>query len=142
MNRWRTTEPRHQRRILNGLLILTSLFGFLEWGGNNQAFLFEAELDVLSRSFTDPVAVIHPPDFIADGRTDRATDYVVSRQSRSSANLLWDYRPWAIDHLDACNWFDRIELEDCGLYTTFPARGPVGFKGYKALWLSGVETRL
>lgn len=60
MNRWRTTEPRHQRRILNGLLILTSLFGFLEWGGNNQAFLFEAELDVLSRSFTDPVAVIHP----------------------------------------------------------------------------------
>lgn len=47
-------------KILNLLLIITSLLGFLEWGGNNHTFLFQAEAELLSKVFTDPISVIHP----------------------------------------------------------------------------------
>jgi len=47
-------------KILNVLLIITSLVGYLEWGGNNQVFLFEAEAEIISKLFTDPVAALHP----------------------------------------------------------------------------------
>jgi hypothetical protein len=58
----RTTamDIRLQRRMLNALVIFTSLFGFLEWGGNNEAFLYETEIEVISRMLKDPLAVIHP----------------------------------------------------------------------------------
>jgi hypothetical protein len=47
-------------KILNFLLIITSLGGYLEWGGGNNSFLFEAEGELLSKMFTDPASVIHP----------------------------------------------------------------------------------
>ncbi len=47
-------------KIYNFILILTSLFGYLEWGGNNHRFLFEAEMEVFSRLIKDPLSVIHP----------------------------------------------------------------------------------
>ena len=47
-------------KILNLLLIVTSLFGYLEWGGNNSILLFQAEADIISKVFTDPTSVIHP----------------------------------------------------------------------------------
>jgi len=47
-------------RILNLLLILTSLIGYLEWGKDNAVFLFEAEAEIISKLFTDPTSVIHP----------------------------------------------------------------------------------
>ena len=46
-------------RIINLLLVITSLLGYLQWSGNNQAFLFEAEVEILYKIFTDPVAVLH-----------------------------------------------------------------------------------
>ncbi len=49
-----------KKRILNGLAILTSLFGYLEWGGGNGAFLFQAELEVLGKLVSDPVSAAHP----------------------------------------------------------------------------------
>ncbi len=49
-----------KRKILNFLLIITSLFGYLEWGGNRHAFLFQAEAEVLSKIFTAPLSVLHP----------------------------------------------------------------------------------
>lgn len=49
----------HPKRM-NVLLILTSLAGYLEWGGGNHIFLFRAEAEVLSKLFTDPVSVVHP----------------------------------------------------------------------------------
>ncbi|HNR08785.1 MAG TPA: hypothetical protein PKM27_15810 [Saprospiraceae bacterium] len=47
-------------KVYNLLLILTSLFGYLEWGGNNHQFLFEAEAEIFSRLINDPLSVIHP----------------------------------------------------------------------------------
>lgn len=47
-------------KILNGLLIITSLLGYLEWGGNNHQFLFQAEAEIFSKLLYDPQSVIHP----------------------------------------------------------------------------------
>jgi len=47
-------------KILNALLLVTSLFGYLEWGGNNHLFLFQAEGEIFSKLISDPTSVIHP----------------------------------------------------------------------------------
>lgn len=47
-------------KILNLLLIITSLMGYLEWSGNNHSFLFQAEAEILSKLFTDPASILHP----------------------------------------------------------------------------------
>lgn len=47
-------------KILNALLIVTSLLGYLEWSGNSSSFLFQAEAEIFSKLFTDPVSVLHP----------------------------------------------------------------------------------
>ena len=47
-------------KILNLTLILTSLIGYLEWGQDMSMFLFQGELDVISKLFTDPLSVLHP----------------------------------------------------------------------------------
>lgn len=47
-------------KILNLLLLITSLLGYLEWGGNNHMFLFAAESEIVSKLFTDPKSVLHP----------------------------------------------------------------------------------
>ena len=46
--------------MLNSLVVFTSLFGYLEWGSGNSSFLFQAELEVLRKLFSEPLAVIHP----------------------------------------------------------------------------------
>lgn len=47
-------------KILNFLLIITSLFGYLEWGGNNHMFLFQTEIEIFSKLLIHPTSVIHP----------------------------------------------------------------------------------
>lgn len=47
-------------RILNALLIITSLLGYLEWSGDKYSFLFQAEAEVFKKLFTDPLSVLHP----------------------------------------------------------------------------------
>jgi hypothetical protein len=47
-------------KILNSLLIITSLLGYLEWSGNSHSFLFLAEGEVLSKLFTDPISTLNP----------------------------------------------------------------------------------
>jgi cobalamin biosynthesis protein CobD/CbiB len=47
-------------KILNALLILTSLMGYLEWGKDKHAFLFQVEGQILLRLINEPVAVAHP----------------------------------------------------------------------------------
>jgi hypothetical protein len=47
-------------KLLNFLLIVTSLLGYLEWSGNSHMFLFQAEGEIIRKLFSDPLSVIHP----------------------------------------------------------------------------------
>lgn len=47
-------------KLLNLALIITSLFGYMEWGGNNHMFLIEAEAELLKKAFINPLDVLHP----------------------------------------------------------------------------------
>jgi hypothetical protein len=52
--------PSTKAKILNALLIFTSLMGYLEWGKDNRVFLFQAEGQILLKLLNEPVAVAHP----------------------------------------------------------------------------------
>ena len=47
-------------KILNLLLVLTSFVGYLEWGKENHLFLFQAEVEIVSKFINNPLSVIHP----------------------------------------------------------------------------------
>ncbi|WNM20319.1 hypothetical protein [Flavobacterium capsici] len=47
-------------KLLNLGLIITSLMGYLQWGKGNSSFLFEAELEVIQKLFTNPQSAVHP----------------------------------------------------------------------------------
>lgn len=47
-------------KVLIALCFLTSLIGYLEWGSDQNMFLFQSEWDILQKLFTDPKSVIHP----------------------------------------------------------------------------------
>ncbi len=47
-------------RVLNFLLLATSLLAYIEWGGKQHLFLFQAELMLFSKLVHDPLAVLHP----------------------------------------------------------------------------------
>lgn len=49
-----------KRKILIVCLIITSLLGYMEWGGDNHLFLAQAELEVLSKLLQDPISAAHP----------------------------------------------------------------------------------
>ena len=53
-------SPKNKIKLFNTLLLLTSLFGYMEWGGGNKAFLYESEIEVLKGLGTDPASLIHP----------------------------------------------------------------------------------
>ena len=47
-------------KVITTLIILSSLFVYLEWGKDNHSFLFQAEYEVLYKLISDPVAALHP----------------------------------------------------------------------------------
>ena len=47
-------------RVLNFLLLATSQCAYLEWGGKQHLFLFQAELMLFSKLMHDPLAILHP----------------------------------------------------------------------------------
>jgi hypothetical protein len=49
-----------KNKILNFLLIITSLIGYLEWSGDSHTFLFQAEAEIVYKLLTNPTSVIHP----------------------------------------------------------------------------------
>ena len=49
-----------RKKVLNLLLIVTSLFGYLEWGTDSHTFMIQAEAEVIGKLLTEPLAVIHP----------------------------------------------------------------------------------
>ncbi len=51
---------RMRKKLLNLVLILTSLIGYLEWGQGQSVFLFQAEADLFMRALRGPRDVVHP----------------------------------------------------------------------------------
>ena len=49
-----------KQKILNLLLIITSLLGYLQWGKSNETYLYKAEYDLIIKLFSDPMSVLHP----------------------------------------------------------------------------------
>ncbi|MEZ4843022.1 MAG: hypothetical protein R3A43_02090 [Bacteroidia bacterium] len=47
-------------KLLNFLLIITPLIGYLEWGGGNSTYIFQAEYEVISKLLADTLAALHP----------------------------------------------------------------------------------
>lgn len=47
-------------KIIGILLILFSGIGYLEWGNQQSTFLFQAEIELFKKIFTDPISVMHP----------------------------------------------------------------------------------
>lgn len=47
-------------KLFSTLLLITSLIGYLEWSGNNKIFLYQAEIEVLQKLFTNPISILHP----------------------------------------------------------------------------------
>lgn len=41
-------------------LIISSLFGYLEWGASEHSFLFDVETNIFKLLFTDPKSLLHP----------------------------------------------------------------------------------
>lgn len=52
-------EQRIVTRALNLAMLVTSLFGYLQWG-TNKMFLFEMEAEIISKMFVNPMDVVHP----------------------------------------------------------------------------------
>ncbi|MCC6182493.1 MAG: hypothetical protein IT237_11735 [Bacteroidia bacterium] len=50
----------NQRKLIVIILIISSLFGYLEWGKSNHVFLYEAEFEILKKILTDIYSVAHP----------------------------------------------------------------------------------
>lgn len=47
-------------KLTTVLIVITSLFGYLEWSGGNATFLFQAEADIIVKLFTNPLSLSHP----------------------------------------------------------------------------------
>lgn len=47
-------------KVLNLLLIISSLIGYLEWGKDQHSFLFEVEGDILKKLISNPSQIAHP----------------------------------------------------------------------------------
>jgi hypothetical protein len=50
----------NKSKVINLLLLFTSLIGYLEWGKGNSSFLFQAEWDILKKMFSSPSEYLHP----------------------------------------------------------------------------------
>lgn len=49
-----------KNKILNLCLVLFSLIGYLEWGGDNSMFLFQGEIDIIQKFIENPTSILHP----------------------------------------------------------------------------------
>jgi hypothetical protein len=47
-------------KLIHAALMVSSLFGYLEWGQDSSQFLFQAELHILHLLWSNPNSAIHP----------------------------------------------------------------------------------
>lgn len=53
-------KGKHSLAYLSISIFLCSLLPYLEWGGNNQAHIYELELDVIRKLISSPTEALHP----------------------------------------------------------------------------------
>jgi hypothetical protein len=51
-------------KLLNISLLLSSLLGYLEWGVDQHAFLWQIELDLMDSVLRNPIELLHPMTLI------------------------------------------------------------------------------
>ncbi len=49
-----------KQKAFNIALFIFSLLGYLEWGKSSSIFLYQAEMEILSKIFTNPASIVHP----------------------------------------------------------------------------------
>lgn len=49
-----------QKKLLNAGLLVSSLFGYLEWGQGQTTFLYQAELELIAIALRSPGEALHP----------------------------------------------------------------------------------
>lgn len=74
-------------KILNFLLVITSMFGYLEWGKDNHSFLFQTEAEIASKLFSDPGSALHP--FVVLPLIGQLLLFVTLFQSKPSKRLTF-----------------------------------------------------
>jgi hypothetical protein len=94
-----------KQRILNLLLIVTSLFGYLEWGADNRMFLFQGELEVLTK-------------LLRAFRPDRFIDHAFSERAEQDTHFCRFrlFEPFAAIHV--LDRPARLEFQDTSLDNT------------------------
>lgn len=48
------------KKVLLLLLLISSMFGYLEWGNGRYGFIWQEESTILRKAITDPAAFLHP----------------------------------------------------------------------------------
>ena len=52
------------KRSVRLLLLLSTFFGYLEWSGDHQAFIFQMEYEILLKVLSHPKTILHPLIFL------------------------------------------------------------------------------
>ena len=48
------------RKTVLLFLFFSTFIGYMEWGGGNNTFIFSSEMQIISKFFINPQAVLHP----------------------------------------------------------------------------------
>lgn len=99
-------------KLLNFLLIVTSLLGYLEWGGDNHIFLFKAEAEILSKLFTDPLSVLHPFTLLPLAGQIILLITLFQKKTWYILYILKYSRIRIVICFYVCNWFNHYELQN------------------------------
>ena len=49
-----------KEKLLIGIVLLSSLIGYLQWGPDQETYLFQAEWELVQKLTSDPFSVLHP----------------------------------------------------------------------------------
>lgn len=82
-----TAQINHRRRWINGFLIVSSLVGYLRWGGTQNAFFFEIEAEIFANVFVKPLDLLHP--VIGMPLTGQLLLLITLFQSRPNRVMSW-----------------------------------------------------
>lgn len=99
-------------KILNLGLILTSLAGYMEWGGGNRMSLFQAEAEIFSKIFTDFSSVAHPLVLLPLIGQIFLIFTLFQKKNRQGAYFFGDGRDWHFVGNHVGGWHHHLKFEN------------------------------